>query len=173
VSPRSTVAVAILALSATFADPTNSPVRVVTASDPPIAVTHLALQAPSGPLAISISNRTRVAVRYVRFLLAPADCPSSRKPGAAVVEYGDRSAYRESSVTGESSLAPGAGATLVVPSAVWQKLLASQASAGCPADSRPDLILHTVAMCDGTGWRGVSSEADPGPWVPISGQECK
>lgn len=157
------------------------PVNLVTASDQPIAVTGVVVggtQAEPADLAISFINMAPAPIRYVRFLVVQADCPHSRKPPANVVAYGDGSAFDAGAPNpGDQPLPSGASATVRLSAGTWARLKAAQLSAGCAVETRPQLVLSHVALCDGSGWQGVAGGPEHSiwvgrPWAPVSSGQC-
>jgi hypothetical protein len=157
----------------------QSVVEYLEAPDQPVRVKSVSL-AKSGDLEVVIRNASPQAVRFVGFLLAPAECPAPIKPAALWMAYGDRSALDgEANQPAEAALLSGEAITLSLSATSYQRVLGGQVARGCSADALPQLLLDKVAYCDGTGWEGIADGADHSawngrPWTPKgAAQNCR
>jgi hypothetical protein len=166
------VAAAGASLSASSAEP----VKLIEAPDQPITITaDLQGEGSDETLAVSFVNDGRSSLRYVRFFLVSTNCSMHGAPSLAL-EYGDRAAMGDTAERSTNRpVAPHRQATILVPVLPWQRLKAYRRIARCSGDNRTQLILDSVAWCDGSGWQAVAAGPYDGDrsgraWTPRPGR---
>jgi hypothetical protein len=148
--------------------------RVVVARQQPVRVVAVHRLHHVAAVVVEIRNESQKRVGDAEFVVAPAECPRSNHPVASILAFPEDASRP---VRWAHGLEPGGRAQVLLSDALYRQMIDQQRKAGCGDAARPEIVLRTVAFCDGTGWEGFADGPEHAawsgrPWAPPQTPRC-